>query len=75
MKKELGGLGGGVLNIAHEALDRHRKTTLKDKIALYWEGKDGESEEYTFSDLSKLSNRFANGLRRLGVREGESGGS
>jgi len=42
-----------------EVVDRHLKTTLKDKIALFWEGKNGESEEYTFNDLSKLSNRFA----------------
>ena len=41
---ELDWLDGGGLNIAYEAVDRHIKGSLKDKVALYWEGR---SEEHT----------------------------
>ncbi len=67
----LNGLEGGGLNIAHEVLDRHIQTPNKDKIALYWEGKNGESETYSFHDLSRLTNRFANALIKLGVKKGD----
>ena len=63
IRKELDWLGDGKINIAYECIDRHLKTTLKDKVALYWEGKDGETEEYSFHDLSKLTNRFASALK------------
>ena len=71
IKKELDGLDGGGINIAYEVLDRHLKTPLKDKIALFWEGKDGESEEYTFNDLSRLSNRFAGALSKVDFKKGD----
>ncbi|MBI5050354.1 MAG: acetate--CoA ligase [Nitrospirae bacterium] len=71
IRRELDGLKGGGLNIAHEVIDRHIKTALKDKTALLWEGKEGESEKYTFNDLYKLTNRFANVLGGLGVKKGE----
>ncbi len=69
--QELDGFKDGGLNIAYEALDRHTKTPARDKIALYWEGKKGESEQYTFDDLSRLTNRFANVLKELGVVKGD----
>jgi acetyl-CoA synthetase len=68
---ELDWLEQGGLNIAYEAVDRHIKTPLKNKKALLWEGKDGESEEFTFFDLYRLTNRFANVLRGLGVERGD----
>ncbi len=71
INKELDRFDDGGINIAYEVVDRHVKTPMKDKIALYWEGKNGESEEYTFHDLSKLSNRFAGALRNLDVRKGD----
>jgi acetyl-CoA synthetase len=69
--KELDGLDNGGLNIAYESIDRHVKTPLKDKVALFWEGKNGESEKYTFYDLYKLTNRFANVLTKLGIKKGD----
>ena len=71
VKKELDWLEDGGLNIAYEILDRHLKTPIKHKIALYWEGKNNDSEEYSFHDLSKLSNSFAGALRNLGVKKGD----
>jgi len=69
--KELDGFDDGRINIVYEVLDRHLKTDLRDKVALYWEGKSGESEAYSFHDLSKLSNRFAGGLKKSGIKKGD----
>ena len=71
VKKELDWFEDGGINITYEVIDRHLKTPLRDKIALYWEGKDGEREEYSFHDLSKLSNRFAGALKKLGINKGD----
>ena len=71
ISKELDEFDDGGLNIAYEVIDRHAKTSLKDKVALYWEGKDGEGEEYSFLDLHRLTNRFANVLKSLGVKKGD----
>jgi len=60
------------INIAHLAIDTHLKTDRRNKKALIWESKKGEVEEYTFSDLSRLSNKFANVLvKELGVQKGD----
>ena len=71
INKELDGFDNGGINIAYEVLDRHIFTFRKNKIALYWEGKKGETEEYTFQDLHSLTNRFANALKGLGVKKGD----
>ncbi|RLC28729.1 acetate--CoA ligase [Candidatus Woesebacteria bacterium] len=60
------------INIANVAIDSHLKTDRRDKKALIWESKKGEIEEYTFLDLSQLSNKFANVLnKKLGVEKGD----
>jgi len=71
IRKELDWFDDGGINIGYEVVDRHLKTPLKDKIALYWEGKNEETEEYSFLDLSRLSSRFANGLKNIGVKKGD----
>jgi acetyl-CoA synthetase len=68
---ELDGLPGGGLNIAYEALDRHVAKGRGDKPCLLWESKDGRAETYTYADVARLSNRFANVLQSLGVAKGE----
>ena len=60
------------INIAHIAIDAHLKTDRRNKKALVWESKKGKVEEYTFLDLSRLSNKFANVLvKELGVHKGD----
>ncbi|MBW1845175.1 MAG: AMP-binding protein [Deltaproteobacteria bacterium] len=56
------------INACYECCDRH---TASGKVALYWEGKDGQSASYTFSDLQELSARFANFLRARGIGPGD----
>ncbi|HYL48608.1 MAG TPA: acetate--CoA ligase [Stellaceae bacterium] len=71
-RSELEGLPQGRgLNIAYEAVDRHLRAGRGDKIALRWLGKDGARRDFSYGDLARASNRFANLLRRLGVGKGE----
>jgi len=70
-RRQLNGLPGGGLNIAHEAVDRHADGPRGGRCALRWLGRHGEIREYTFADLRGLSNRFANLLRGLAVEPGE----
>lgn len=59
------------LNAAYNAIDRHAKGIRKNKIALFFEGQNGDSQKYTFRDLKKLTDKFANALKNLGVERGD----
>ncbi len=70
-RAELEGLPGGGLNIAHEAVDRQVRAGHGEMIALRWLGKNGERREFSYAELARSSNRFANGLNRLGIQRGD----
>ena len=71
-RRELDGLpGGGGLNIAHEAVDRHAAHSRRDHLAIRWLGKNGERRDFTYARLRELTNRFANVLQELGVVKGD----
>jgi acetyl-CoA synthetase len=71
IEKELDWLPGGGLNLAHEAIDRHCLHGQADKLAMIWEGKSGEKEQYTYDQMRRETNKFANVLAGLGVAKGE----
>ncbi|MFC2046985.1 acetate--CoA ligase, partial [Chloroflexota bacterium] len=71
MEREIGIQRNGELNLAHLAIDRHADSPRRDKLALFWEGKTGETESYTFGELSMLTNKFANVLTGLGVNKSD----
>ncbi len=71
IEKELGIHDREELNLAHLAIDRHTNSYRRDKVALHWEGKNGEMESYTFAELSALTNKFANVLAGLGLAKGD----
>ncbi len=71
VERELAWLPGGGLNIAYEAIDRHVHDGHGAAAAMLWEGKSGETESYSYDDLRRLTNRFANLLANLGVRKGD----
>ncbi len=62
---------GGQTNIAYNALDRHLTTERRNKAALIWLGEDGTEQVYTYARLAQQVNRFANGLKSLGVGKGD----
>ncbi len=61
---------GGQLNVSYNCLDRHLDTARKNKAAIIWEGEDGESVVLTYWELHRQVNKFANVLKKLGVRKG-----
>ncbi len=44
----------------------------RDKIAYIWEGEDGEVKKITYYELQKEVNKFANALKELGVKKGDT---
>jgi acetyl-CoA synthetase len=70
VRAELAAPNGG-LNIAYAALDRHVLGGAGERLALLWLGKNGERQTHTYCELAAASHRFANLLKRLGVRKGE----
>jgi acetyl-CoA synthetase len=62
---------GGKLNVCYNCVDRHVEHGLKDKVAYFWEGEpEDDRREITFGQLQKEVVRFANGLKKLGVKKG-----
>jgi len=62
---------GGQLNLSYNCLDRHVQTARKNKAALIWESEPGEVRTYTYQQLWKEVQKFANVLKNLGVRKGD----
>ena len=62
---------GGQCNITYNCLDRHLTTATKNKAAFIWLGENGEERVFTYGRLAQLVNRFANGLKSLGVGKGD----
>ena len=62
---------GGKLNVAANCVDRHAASGRRNKAAIIWEGEPGDSKVFTFGMLEKEVNRFANGLKSLGVGKGD----
>ncbi len=62
---------GGTLNVAFNCVDRHVANGLASKVAYHWEGEpEGERRAITYADLQAEVVRFANALKKLGVRKG-----
>lgn len=61
----------GYLNASYNCIDRHLKTKA-DKVALIWEGDDpSQSENITYQQFHDEVAKFANGLKKLGVKKGD----
>ncbi|PWB63509.1 MAG: acetate--CoA ligase [Betaproteobacteria bacterium] len=67
----LDGLPGGGLNIAWEAVARHARGALADRVAIRWHPAAGDVRPITYRELDESSSRFANLLRGLGVGKGD----
>jgi len=62
---------GGKLNVSVNCLDRHVKAGLGDRIAYFFEGEPGDRWTITYGQLLRDVCKFANGLRKLGVKKGD----
>jgi len=62
---------GGKLNVCFNCVDRHVGEGKGSKVAYYWEGEpEGDRREITYADLQREVVRFANALKKLGVKKG-----
>jgi acetyl-CoA synthetase len=62
---------GGKLNVCYNCVDRHVEAGRGDKVAYYWEGEPvDERRVITFKELQQEVVRFANALKKLGVKKG-----
>jgi len=62
---------GGKLNVSYNCVDRHLKTARKNKAAFIWEGDIGDTKTLTYQQLAYEVNKFANVLKKLGVKKGD----
>ena len=62
---------GGKTNMALNALDRHVTTWRRNKLAIIWEGEDGDKVTMSYWRLWQETNKFANVLRGMGVTKGD----
>jgi len=62
---------GGQLNVCYNCVDRHVEAGLGSKVAFYWEGEPAdEKRTISYAELQQEVVRFANGLKKLGVKKG-----
>ena len=62
---------GGKLNVCYNCVDRHVEAGRGDKVAYHWEGEPVDQKRtITFKDLQDEVVRFANALKKLGVKKG-----
>ena len=68
---------GGQLNVSYNCLDKHLNTPVANKAAIIWEGepatdgKPGEERVLTYRQLHREVCRFANVLKRAGLKKGD----
>jgi acetyl-CoA synthetase len=62
---------GGRLNIVHNCLDKWIGTPTEERLAVIWEGEEGQTRSVTYGALWRDVNRCANALRALGVGKGD----
>ncbi len=62
---------GGKINAAENCVDRHLAGPRKNKAAIIWEGEPGEKRTITYHQLHRDVCKFANVLKRNGVKKGD----
>jgi acetyl-CoA synthetase len=68
---------GGQLNVSANCLDQWLHTSVANKAAIIWEGEPasdgqpGEERTYTYRQLHREVCRFANVLKRNGIKKGD----
>ena len=62
---------GGKINISVNCLDRHVATAKRNQAAFIWEGEPGDRRTLTYWDVYVEVQKFANVLKKLGVKRGD----
>jgi len=59
------------LNITANCLDRHVNNHRRNKVALIWRGEGSAERVYSYQKLLSQVMRFANALKKIGVKKGD----
>jgi len=71
-RPEVKWFAGGKLNASYNCLDRHLNTWRSNKVALIWQGEPLEENRFfTYQQLHYHVCKFANVLKKLGVKKGD----
>ncbi len=70
-KPEVKWFAGGKINATYNCLDRFMNTATRNKAAIIWESDGGDYKTYTYQQLYREVNRFANVLKRFNVGKGD----
>lgn len=70
-KPEIKWFQGGKLNVSYNCLDRHINKATRNKAAIIWEADDGSYKTFTYQQMYYEVNRFANVLKKHGVKKGD----
>jgi acetyl-CoA synthetase len=62
---------GGELNVSYNCLDRHVLAGNGERVAYHWHGEEGDQRTITYAWLLDEVQRFANGLKSLGIKKGD----
>lgn len=62
---------GGKINASYNCLDRHLESWRKNKAAIIWEGEPGDTRVLRYQDLHREVCKFANVLKKLGIKTGD----
>lgn len=63
---------GGKLNVSYNCIDRHLDSPIRNKAAIIWEGDHpDESKVLTYYDLYREVTKFANVLKKMGIKKGD----
>ncbi len=62
---------GAKTNIIYNAIDRHQLTSVRNKLALIWEGEPGDLRTFSYHALNREVCQFANILKSMGVKKGD----
>jgi acetyl-CoA synthetase len=71
VRVELCGAPAGPINIGALAVDRHLAGPERDRVAFRFVSRTDRRRDVTYAELARLSNRFANVLRTLGVERND----
>jgi acetyl-CoA synthetase len=62
---------GGQTNVAYNCLDRHLTNWRRNKAAIIWESDEGKTRVYTYQGLYYEVCKFANVLKKRGIKKGD----
>jgi acetyl-CoA synthetase len=61
---------GGKINASYNCIDRHIEAGNGDRVAYHFVGEPGDTRDVTYNELRSMVSRFANAMKRAGLKAG-----